>query len=68
MKDHEYLWTTEKNNWVLVNTEYGYGIINKKNQSMLMVSDSDLKESLIKKMIEEGCKIYDSLDDAYSDN
>ena len=67
MKEHEYLWTTEKENWVLVNTEYGYGIINKREQTMLMVSDSELKKSLVEKMLEEGCKIYDNLDDAYND-
>ena len=41
MENHDYLWTTEKNNWVLVNTEYGYGIINRKEQTMLMVSDAE---------------------------
>ena len=46
MKEHEYLWTTEKENWVLVNSEYGYGIINKKDQTMLMVSDPELKKHL----------------------
>ena len=67
METHKYLWTTEKNDWVLVNLEYGYGIINKKEQSMLMVSDPELKEKLVSKMLEEGCKIYDNLDDAYND-
>lgn len=68
MEEHAYLWTTEKNDWVLVNSEYGYGIINKKEQSILMVSNHELETALINKMIEEGCKIYDCLDDAYNDN
>ena len=67
METHKYLWTTEKNDWVLVNSEYGYGIINKKEQSMLMVSDPELKEKLVSKMLEEGCKVYNNLDDAYND-
>lgn len=67
MENHEYLWTTEKGDWVLVNTEYGYGIINKKEQSMLMVSDPELKKTLVEKMLSEGCKTYNSLDDAYND-
>lgn len=67
MKNHEYIWTSEKEEWVLVNTPYGYGIVNKKRQSMLMVSNPELEKSIIDKMIEEGCKIYDCLDDAYND-
>lgn len=67
MKEHEYLWTTEKDNWVLINTEYGYGIINKKEQTMLMVSDPELKKALVDKMLAEGCKTYNNLDDAYND-
>lgn len=67
MEEHKYLWTTEKDDWVLVNTPYGYGIVNKKRQSMLMVSNPELKENLINKMMAEGCKIYERLDDAYSD-
>lgn len=67
MEEHKYLWTTEKDDWVLVNTVYGYGIVNKKEQSMLMVSDLDLKEKLVNKMLESGCMVYDSLDEAYND-
>ena len=67
MEKHDYLWTTGKGDWVLVNTEYGYGIINKKEQSMLMVSDPELKKTLVEKMLAEGCKTYNSLDDAYND-
>ena len=28
--EYSYIWTTEKEEWVLVNTEFGYAIINKK--------------------------------------
>ena len=27
--EYAYLWTTKKDEYVLVNTEYGYGIVNK---------------------------------------
>ena len=67
MENHEYLWTTEKDKWVLVNTEFGYAIVNKSEQSMLMVSDPNLESSIINKMIDEGCKIYNTLDEAYED-
>lgn len=67
MENHDYLWTTGKNDWVLVNSEYGYGIINKKTKSMLMVSDPKLKKSLVDKMLSEVCKVYSSIDAAYND-
>ena len=67
ISEYEYLWTTEKDDWVLVNSSYGYGIINKATQSMLMVSDSDLERVLIKRMLSEGCRIYDNITDAYLD-
>ena len=65
--EYEYLWTTEKENWVLVNSSYGYGIINKVSQSMLMVSDNELEKALIERMLAEGCKTYDNIKDAYAD-
>ncbi|MCR5167252.1 MAG: hypothetical protein K6C13_08560 [Oscillospiraceae bacterium] len=65
--EYEYLWTTEKEKWVLVNSSYGYGIINKATQSMLMVSDDELEKALIDHMLAEGCKTYDNIKDAYAD-
>lgn len=65
--EYEYLWTTEKENWVLVNSSYGYGIINKATQSMLMVSDDNLEKALTERMIAKGCKIYGNIKEAYAD-
>ncbi len=67
ISEYEYLWTTEKEKWVLVNTDLGYGIINKYCQSMLFVSDDELETALIERMKIEGCKIYDNIKDAYAD-
>ena len=64
---YNYLWTTKKDEYVLVNTRYGYGIVNKKEQSVLSISDGILEEEVIKKMLSEGNKIYDNILDAYSD-
>ncbi|MCR5478246.1 MAG: hypothetical protein K6F27_00110 [Ruminococcus sp.] len=66
--EYDYLWTTEKNNWVLVKSSYGYGIINKATQSMLMVYDDELEKELIERMLDEGCKTYDNINDAYADD
>ena len=48
IKDYEYLWTTEKDEWCLVYTENGYCIINMINQSALLISDSELENEVIK--------------------
>ena len=64
---YNYLWTTKKDEYALVNTRYGYGIVNKKEQSVLSISDEILEEEVIKKMLSEGIKIYDNILDAYSD-
>jgi hypothetical protein len=65
--EFSYLWTTEKEEWVLVNTEFGYAIINKKTQMMLHIDSDELEEAIIQKMHEEGNKIYKDILDAYAD-
>lgn len=67
MEEYAYLWTTEKDDWVLVNTEYGYGIVNKKTRMALLVSDDDLEDALIDKMLRSGNKTYSNINDAYAD-
>lgn len=65
--EFSYLWTTKKEEWVLVNTEFGYAIINKKTQMMLHIDSDELEEAIIQKMHEEGNKIYKDILDAYAD-
>ena len=67
INDYDYLWNSKKDEWVLVNTSFGYGIVNKKTQSALLVSDEALESALIERMLSEGNKIYDDINDAYSD-
>lgn len=67
ISEYEYLWTTEKNDWVLVNTSFGYGIVNKTEQMVLEVSDEELEQALIEKMLSNGCKVYNNIKDAYND-
>ena len=66
ISEYAYLWTNEKEQWVLVRTSAGYAIVNNVEQSLLMVSDSELKKYLINRMISEGNSIYDNINDAYS--
>ena len=67
INEYEYLWTTEKADWVLVDSSYGYGIINKKTQMYLSVSDDALEKALIEKMLTKGCKTYNNIHEAYAD-
>jgi len=58
ISEYEYLWDKNKAEYVLVNTEFGYGIVNKKEQTVLSISDEEL---------EEGNKVYENILDAYAD-
>ena len=65
--EFNYLWTSQKEEFVLVNTEYGYGIVNKKTHVVLSISNEQLEEKVIQKMLKEGNKIYDNILEAYED-
>lgn len=67
INDYNYIWTTYKEDYVLVETEFGYGIVNKKKQMVLSISDDDLETAIIQKMQTEGNKIYSNILDAYAD-
>ncbi len=67
IKEYKYLWTTEKSDWVLVNTTFGYGIVNKTKQMVLSVSDEELERVLTDQMLSNGCKVYENIKDAYND-
>ena len=67
INEFNYLWTTQKDEFVLVNTEYGYGIVNKKTHAALSISDEQLEENVIQRMLKEGNKIYDNILEAYAD-
>lgn len=67
LDEYKYLWESEKNDWVLVNSPYGYGVINKRTQSMLLVSDESLENAIIDKMLAAGNKTYDDIESAYAD-
>ncbi len=67
LSEYEYLWTTEKDDWVLAYTSYGYGIVNKTEQTVLLVEDDELEKALTDKMLSVGCRVYDDINDAYKD-
>ncbi len=63
---YQYLWEKEKSDWALVNSPYGYGIVNIRTQMMLMVNDDELEKKLINKMEESGNRKFESIADAFA--
>ncbi len=68
IENYSYVWNEKKNDYVLVKTEFGYAIVDKMEKSMLLISDENLEKIVINKMLECGNKIYDNINQAYSDN
>ncbi len=59
VKDYEYLWTTEKNQWVLLTDEESqrekdYVIYHIKSWRLLNITDLDTHKAVVEKMIEAG--------------
>ena len=46
---YQYLWQEEKSDWALVDSPYGYGIINIRTHMMLVLNNHELERALIKK-------------------
>lgn len=67
IENYSYIWEEKKKDFVLVETDFGYGIINKKEQTMLLMSDEELEQKIVNKMLENGNKIYDDIKQAYND-
>ena len=67
ISEFSYVWTTQKRDYVLVRGEYGYAIVNKREQTMLCISDDDVDAAVVEKMLEEGNLVYEDILDAYSD-
>ena len=44
IEEYDYLWTEKKDEYVLVNTEFGYGIVNKVEKKVLCISDEELED------------------------
>lgn len=67
ISEFSYVWTTQKRDYVLVRSEYGYAIVNKREQTMLCISDDKTDAGVVDKMLEEGCSVYEDILGAYSD-
>jgi len=45
VSEFSYVWTTQRDGYVLVASEYEYAIVNKKEQTMLCISDDEVGDS-----------------------
>ncbi|MCQ2534862.1 MAG: hypothetical protein MJ172_09895 [Clostridia bacterium] len=59
VKEHEYLWTTEKDQWVLLKSETGYLIYIRVTSMALLVDNNELAFCLERVMLMKGNKIIE---------
>lgn len=67
IENYSYLWDKKRIDFVLVKTELGYSIVDKMKQSVLLIEDEELVQNIIGKMLENGKKVYDNINQAYAD-
>lgn len=67
IEKYSYLWNEKKSDYALVKSDFGYGIVDKKEKSMLLICDEELAQKIIIKMLESGNKVYDDIIQAFSD-
>lgn len=65
--NYSYLWNEKKEDFVLVKTDFGYTVIDKRERSMLLIEESDLEQKIVRKMLENGNKVYDDIMQAFND-
>jgi hypothetical protein len=64
VNEFRHVWTTDKCDYVLVDTDYGYAIVNRVSQSMLCISDEQLHEEVVARMLAAGNHVYDTIQEA----
>ena len=67
ISEFDYVWTTRKDDYVLVRDECGYAIVNRREQALLLIEDDKVDAAVVGRMLEAGCRIYEDILDAYSD-
>lgn len=67
IENYSYLWNEKREDSVLVKTDLGYGIVDKKEHSVLLMEDEELEQRIIRKMLKNGNKVYDDINQAYAD-
>lgn len=67
IENYSYLCNEKREDSVLVKTDLGYGIVDKKEHSVLLMEDEELEQRIIRKMLKNGNKVYDDINQAYAD-
>ncbi len=67
IENYSYLWNEKKKDFVLVKTDLGYGIVDKREHSVLLMEDEELEQRIISKMLKNGNKVYEDINQAYAD-
>lgn len=67
ISSNEFLWNEEKDKWVLVKLEEdeNYVIINRVEQTMLLIEDDTLSKAIKNEMLKHGNKVFDTIIEAY---
>lgn len=65
--EFDYVWTTRKDDFVLVKDDYGYAIVDRREQMVLLIEGEDVDAAVVTRMLEAGCRVYGDILDACSD-
>ena len=67
LNELSYIWESDKDKYVLVNDEIGYGIlcIEGKELEFLLIEDNELYHAVVAKMLENGNVVYNSTDELH---
>lgn len=58
---YEYLWTSEKSDWVVIKKDYDYSIINRTTHMFFLIEDDDLNNQLAAMMIMMGNEVFSDI-------
>ncbi|WP_167569124.1 hypothetical protein [Brevibacillus migulae] len=62
LEEFQYIWTTNREEYVLVKVKSdGYAIFNKADSTALIIEDDDIYEAVIKKMLDNGCEVLERI-------
>ncbi|MFI0712840.1 hypothetical protein ACH4SK_19770 [Streptomyces inhibens] len=69
MESFSYLWTTERNDWILVETPRTVVpvIFNRSNRQALIIDDDDLHAAVVAKMKDAGIGVFDGIPNESTD-
>jgi hypothetical protein len=62
LKEYEYIWTTNREEYVLVKMKRGgYAIFNRLDKTALIIEDDEIYEEVVMKLLKNNCEILDSV-------